>query len=300
MSDYTVDDSMSKIVYDLSDREIYNDIRGEIGILKTETILDTDVTYTWRFWQRSGSLPAPGYTMFRYFTAFLQDPITWELINVSAQDSNSEPYFDYQATLIDTNDDKTKGVEIKNTGTSSGIISYKVRYKFLSAEAVSHEETSWDTLTVRAFDETSILKYGRRVMPLRWPQGATTEQMQMVADAALARYKDPYHVLHVTLRGDTAAKATQIFTREISDVITVTCANLGMTGVDHFIDAISIDDTALKSPVATWQLISERATETTSYFMIDTDSIDGLKLIAGSVGWFIIDTDRLDGNKLIG
>ncbi len=279
MSDYTVDDSMSKIVYDLSDREIYNDIRGEIGILKTETVVDDDVDYTWRFWRRTGSLPAPGYTMFRYFTAFLQDPITWQLTTVSAQDSDRQPYFDYEIELQDTNDDLTKAVRIKNTGTSSGIISYHVRYKFLSSDAVTHEETSWETLTVRAFDDTSIKRYGRRVMPLRWPQGATKEQMQMVADAALARYKDPYHVLHVKLRGDTAAKATQIFTREISDSITVTCANLGMTTEDHFIDAISIDDTALRSPVATWQLIAERAVETIGYFIIDTDSIDGPKLI---------------------
>jgi len=300
MSDYTVDDSMSKIVYDLSDREIYNDIRGEIGLLKTETVIDDDVDYSWRFWKRTGSLPSPGYTMFRYFTAYLQEPIRWELINVTAQDSNRVPYFDYQATLIDTNDDKTKGVEIKNTGTSAGIISYTVRYKFLSSEAVTHEETSWETLTVRSFDGTSIKRYGRRVMPLKWPQGATKEQMQMVADAALEHYKDPYPVLHIRLRGDAAAKATQILTREISDVITVNCDNLGMSGVDHFIDAISIDDTALRSPVARWQLIGQRAVETTSYFMIDTDLIDGPKLIAGAVGWFVIDTDRIDGNKLIG
>ena len=300
MSDYTVDDSMVKIIYDLSDREIYNDIRAEIGLLKTETVLDDDADYSWKFWAKTSTLPAPGYTTWKWFTATLQDPILWQLTDVSAVDSNSVPYFDYECELDDTVDDLTKGVRIKNTGTSTGKITYKVRYKYLSVEEVSHEEMSWDTLTVRSFDETSIKKYGRRVMPLRWPQGATTEQMQMIADAALARYKDPYPVLHVTLRGDTAAKATQILTREISDTITVTCDNLGMSGDDHFIDAISIDDTSLRSPVARWQLIGQRAVETTSYFMIDTDLIDGPKLIAGSVGWFIIDTDRLDGNKLIG
>ena len=300
MSDYTVDDSMVKIVYDLSDREIYNDIRAEIGILKTETVLDADADYSWKYWMKYSGLPAPGYTNFRYFTATLQAPITWALTNVSAYAYDKTPYYDYEIELQDTNDDLTKAVRIKNTGTSGGTIQFTVKYKYLSAEEVTHEETSWDTLTVRSFDETSILKYGRRVMPLRWPQGATSEQMQMMADAALSHYKDPYHVLHIKLRGDTAAKATQIFTREISDTISVICDNLGMASTDHFIDAVSIDDTALKSPVATWQLIQQRAVENTGYFMIDTDSIDGPKLIAGSVGWFIIDTDAINGYKLIG
>ena len=299
MSDYTVDDSMAKIVYDLSDREIYNDIRAEIGFTKTETVLDSDTTYSWKFWSRNSAMPAPGYTTFKYFTATLQDPIEWELTDVSSKNYDGTPYFDFTATLEDTNDDLTKALNITNTGTGGYSITYKVRYKYLSASAVTHEETSWETLTVRAYDQTSIDKYGRRVMPLKWPQGATSEQMQMIADADLAYYKDPYPVLHTTIRGDTAAKATQVFTREISDTISVVCDNLGLSA-DFFIDGISGRDNSIKSPRATWQLIGQRSTETTGWFTLDTDLLDGVKLLAGSVGWFVLDTDRLDGNKLIG
>lgn len=276
---YTVDDSMVKIVYDLSDREIYNDIRGELGITKTETVVDDDADYSWKFWTKYCPLPAPGYTTFKYFTATLQDPITWQLTDVSVWDYEANPYFDYEIGLVDTNDDLRKAVRIKNTGSSGGSIQFTVRYKYLSASQVTHEEISWDTLTVRAIDETSIQKYGRRVMPLKWPQGATKAQMQMVADAALAHYKDPYHVLHITLRGDTAGKATQIFTREISDIITVTCDNLGMTAEDHFIDAVSIDDTSLRSPVAKWQLISQRAAEVTDWFKFGDGHFGGPEVL---------------------
>lgn len=301
MSDYTVDDSMAKIIYDLNDREIYNDIRAEIGFMKTETVLDADTTYSWKYWTKTSGLPAPGYTSFKYFTATLQDPITWQLTDVSAKTYENESYFDYTATLEDTNDDLTKAVKIKNTGTGSGVIYYKVRYKYLSSSEVTHEEISWETLTIRAFDQTSILKYGRRVLPLKWPQGATSEQMQMIADADLAYYKDPYPVLHTTLKGDTAAKATQIFTREISDIISVVCDNLGLVSSDFFIDGISGRDNAKrKIPFATWQLIGQRSTETTGAFTLDVDYLDGPKLLGGSVGWFTLDTDRLDGNKILG
>lgn len=281
MSDYTVDDTMVKIIYDLSDREIYNDVRAELGIETSETIVDADPAYEWKQWSKYSGLPSPGYTMFRYFTATLQEPITWQLnSDHSAWDYDLNPYYDYEISLEDTNDANCKAVKITNTGNKGGTISFSVKYKYKTSDEVTHEEISYQTLTVRAIDETSIKKYARRVMNLTWPQGADEAEMQMIADACLARYKEPWPVLHVTIQGKNDALATQIFTREISDVISVICDKLGLASTDFFIDRISIRDSAVGIPVCTWMLTGQRDEEVVGYFVIDTDFIDGDKLIA--------------------
>jgi len=283
VADYTVDDSMAKIIYSLSDREIHNDVRAELGFLTTETITDADPTYEWKYWSKYTGLPAPGDTTFQYFTATLAEALAWSLYDHDAFDYDRNPYHDYVITLIDTIDDETKAAEIKNTGTKYGTISYKVKYKYLASDEVTHEEQSYNVLNVRATDETSIKKYGRRVLALVWPQGTSQEDMQMIVNASLARYKEPMATLRVTMQGRTDAIAIQIFTREISDTIAVTCANLGMTAVDHYLDTINIKDTqpAAAGPYlfCTWGLIEQRAEEVAGWFTIDTDSLDGPKLL---------------------
>ena len=81
MADYTLDNDMASIVYELSDRAIYNDVRAELGILTAETIVDADPTYAWQRWKKYQTLPAPGFTTFAYFTATLQTPISWRLVD---------------------------------------------------------------------------------------------------------------------------------------------------------------------------------------------------------------------------
>ena len=304
MSTYTIDDTLTKIIYDIGEREIYNDIRAELGVQTTEEVVDSNPIYSWKLWVKSSRLPIPSFTTFTYFTATLEDPIEWKLdsdYDAYYYDTPESyvPYYDFTISLVATNDPNCKAVKITNTGDKNGGIHYTVRYKYLKTSIVTHEETSYDTLTVRSVDVTSIKKYGRRVMNLAWPEGASEVEMKGVADSYLARHKDAVPVLSASMLGDTDAKATQIFTREISDVISVVCANLGMASTDFFLDSISMNDTPAKIPSCVWQLTGQRDSERTGYFLIDTDLIDGDRLIAGSVRWFKIDTDRLDGWKLI-
>lgn len=284
MADYTVDDSMAKIIYSLSDREIHNDVRAELGFLTTETVVDADPTYEWKVWNKYQTLPAPGYTTFRYFTATLAEALAWSLYGHTAHDYDLQPYYDYDIKLIDTNDDETKAAEIKNTGSKYGTIAYKVKYKYLASEEVTHEEQSYNVLNARATDDTSIKKYGRRVLNLAWPQGTSQEDMQMIVNAALARYKEPMDNLRVTMQGRTDAIAIQIFTREISDTIAVVCDELGLASTDFYLDTINIKDNhpSAAGPYlfATWGLIAQRTEESTGWFTIDTDSLDGPKLLA--------------------
>ena len=272
MATYTIDNSMFDLVCELSEREIYNDIRAEIGVTTSETIVDADTAYSWRYWDRQAALPAPGYTTFRYFTASMQDVSVWQLTSVSAHSYDMTPYYDYEITLIDTDDDLTKAVEIKNTGTGGYAIRFTVRYKYLSAEEITHEEFAYNTLQVRATDDTSISKYGRRVMNLQWPQGTEATDMQGIVDSDNERYKEPYARLILTMKGEDATKQAIIYGAEISDTMTVTCDKLGLTATDYFIDSIDINDN-VNIPTARFELVAERTVESTGYFVIDTDFV---------------------------
>jgi len=279
MSDWTMDDSMAKIIYEVSDREIYNDVRAEIGIAHSETVVDADPTYSWKYFSKRVPLGLDFCTMIT-FKADASNALYWNILaDHYAFLDNYDPYYDY-SIVIDESDEEKCVVKSCNTGMGTGDLWYRVRYKYRTSEQMTHEETVWETVTVRATDADSIAKYGRRVMNLTWPQGATKSEMKMIADAALLRYKEPVPVVHATLQGKTDTVATQIFTREISDTISVVCANLGMSSTDFYIDSISIHDNAKKVPVCNWLLTQQRTEESTGFFTIDTDSIDGSKLIA--------------------
>lgn len=283
MSDYTVDGSMAKIIYELSDREIYNDVRAEIGITKTETIVDEDPDYQWRVWKPYMPVEVAECNL-RTYRADAHNAITWKLTVTAVYYYTSDyrdryPYYDYTC-VIDESDSSHCVIKACNTGSLGRCyVVFEIGYRYLASEGSTHEEISYQTLTVRAVDADSIAKYGRRVMNLTWPQGASDDEMRMIANAALARYKEPGPVLRVTMQGETDAVATQIFTREISDVISVICDELGMTSTDFYIDSISIRDTGVKIPMCTWLLTGQRTEEVTGFFTIDTDFIDGDKLI---------------------
>lgn len=282
MSDFTVDETMAKIIYELSDREIYNDVRAEIGTINAETVVDEDPTYEWKVFLRSSRLPAYGECVLVSIEAAHDNASSWQLYNHSAYwylpGYGYIPYYEYDIK-IDKSDSRWCIISICNTGAKAGGVSYYVKYRYKAGEGITHEEISYNTLTVRAKDDTSIAKYGRRVMNLTWPQGASENEMQMIANASLARYKEPVPVLHIMIQGKDDTLAAQIFTREISDVISVICDGLGMASTDFYLDKISIRDSAAMIPRCAWLLTGKRTEEVAGYFTIDTDFIDGDKLI---------------------
>lgn len=274
MSDFTIDDTMAEIRYELDDREIYNDIRSEIGIMTTETVVDADPTYSWRYWRRTMTVPADGYIHMRVFTASELSPIGWELRSVSAKDLDGNAYYDYQIKIVSSDDSRTKGVEIINTGSEIMVIKFRLYYKYKTADRITHEELVPETLTVRATDATSIQKYGRRVMNLTWSEGTEDGAMQVLVNHYLVRYKEPIPRLMVIVKGTTDTLRTQIITREISDLLTVVCAEIGLNS-DFFINSITLKDGPVGVPVCTWGLEEQRTEETLTIFVLDTSELDG-------------------------
>lgn len=283
MADYILNDTMHNLVYVLDDRYIYNDIRSELGYSTTNTIVDEvdPATYEWRMWHRWTGLPQPGYTYFDYFTATAGTPLQWRLRDVSVYDWDYQPYHDYTIKLITTSDPLTRAVEIKNTGTKNGTIGFTVEYQVLIAEAIEHtyEEVKWHTLQVRATNDESIRKYGRRTMNLVWPTGASETQMQAVVDRHLEKYREPAARLVCTLKGDTSARKAIIYGAEVSQDVQVVSANLGLNDV-YFIDSIDIHEGLDGIPVGTLGLTDKYTTETLALFILDSSLLDGDHVLA--------------------
>ena len=278
MATHTIDNTMKSFSYEVSDREIYNDIRSETSISITETVVDEDADYKWRYWTRTSRLPAPANSTFKFFTASMLNPILWQLKDVSAKDSSGSPYYNYEIELQDTNNDLTKAVRIKNTGSLNGCrIRFALEYKYLATEEVTSEVTVYSTLTTRAFDETTILKYGRRVMNLTWPQGSTDEVVQGLCDSNKERYKEPYAYATLKLEGDSAAKRAIIYAAEISDIMTVTDDDSYMPATSFYIESIDIDIdiNRVNTPIANFGLVALRAAESTGFFKFDSGHFGG-------------------------
>lgn len=273
MSDFTVDDIVAEIRYELDDREIYNDIRSEIGILITETVVDVDATYSWKVYARRIEI-SPPYPHTAMFTTRLSDPLTWKIDRHYAKDADGRSYYDYNIKLVSTDDDRTKAVVITNTGSKVMHIYFEVHVKYKTGEQVTHEEIFPETLTVRATDATSIAKYGRRVMNLTWTEGTEENDMQSLVDNDVERYKEPVARISCVIKGTTDVLRTQIITREISDIITVICTNLGLNA-DCFLNSITITDDPVGIPVCTWGLEIQRIYELLTLFRLDISELDG-------------------------
>jgi len=278
MSEFTVNDTMAEIRYELDDREIYNDIRSEIGILTTESVVDADATYSWRVYARTMEIPATSHPYMRMFSTNITNPISWKLGDRDAKDADGKAYYDYDIKLLSTDDSRVKAVEITNTGSKTMRIYFEVKVKYKTSDTITHEESGASTLSVRDTSAPSIKKYGRRVMNLTWTEGTSERDMQSLVEHYIDRYAEPVARLICVIKGSSDALRTQIITREISDLLTVNCTELGLSA-DCFINSISISDDPTGIPSCAWELEIQRTYELLTLFLLDTSELDGAHVL---------------------
>ena len=280
MPNFTID-KLAEIRYELDEREIYNDIRSEIGVLISETIVDADPTYNWQVFTRYATVAA-GDTVRLIFEADHTSATNWQLHAHAAVWRPFPgfwlPYYDYAIDFATVVSPWKYRVKIENTGPYEARFVIGVKYKYQATEIVTHEGLIPLLLTVRATDATSIRKYGRRVMNLTWSEGTPYDAMQSVIDFYLLRHKEPVPRLRGTIKGTTDTLRTQIIATEISDTITIICAELGLNA-DFFVNAISINDDPTGIPVCKWGLEGKRDYEILTIFTLDTSELGGAHIL---------------------
>lgn len=236
---------------DLSDREIYNDIRSECDISE---ILGQYVAEHPEYFDtidvRASILPyiAAGET--REYTVYANPgdtEITWitgwadcslQSLQISeaeclAIDPDadwwsymgidvcylSDPFLKYSFDVVTTTDNSMT-ISVTNNGDYTIMGSVYGQYIGLTPDK--------RYIKLRVTNGTSIAKYGRRTMDLVWPLGQDTDAMDEIMSTYLERYCEPVPFLRVTVLGKNEHWQARICDSEINDRIWIPCPPLDM------------------------------------------------------------------------
>jgi len=304
---------------ELSDRQIYNDIRTETDITD-ETEIHGDGTpeahqevEIGKDWNREVVVGANGTEDVTFTAEAGHTDVTWVSTVISRAYRSTE--YGLSEAECEAGDGTWYGPIGGNPSTClfpyiSGTISikftirgettatarvtnpynYEIRatptatYRYLVQEAVAGPvtiETETRTLTVRATDETSIAKYGRRVMNLIWPMGQTEVQAQSLVDAYRDRYCEPVSLASMTLEGSTDARITQILGMDIDDKHQFIHPGLDMDE-EFFVNNLNVtlnrEGTGILT--GTFGLEQVRAMEEAGLFTLDVSELDGAHVLA--------------------
>jgi hypothetical protein len=281
---------MRDIVLEINQRKIYNDIRSQIDVTE-ETTTTTDTTYEdYLVSKRINLVLAVGASIdVEIQTRNPATGVTWLAGDTDAQGSaysSTSGWVKLTTVLLSSREAGNYGYGTyritNNQSESMRTDALNAWYRYEKTEAKVRTDTNQITIQVRATDETSIAKYGRRVLPLNWPLGQTQQQMQTLVEAYLEKYKEPVPLLSpLHIQGSTDALIEQIFTRQISDRITVTNTELGLAGGEFFINKISANYAWDGLLECDWECEQARDTELASFFTLDTSELDGTDIL----GW---------------
>lgn len=310
MSLYTFTDSMAEISLEVSEREIYNDIRSEVTISGLNTIIDQELEYAWEILS-SGiiNLYPPGSPFFGNGSETITLTPTYPVIKWNTPHIHGL----WGAALMDDQSDCTAwggawedppgycnfagrlnlatvyvhsrtetSIELLVVSSLPWWITCKVEVecKYLYQPEESHTESWVKTVKIRRQDSDSIKKYGRRVMNLVWPLGQSKADMEATIEAYLDRHKEPMPIINMKVQGRTDALIEQIFTRKISDCVTVENTAMGMPALDFFINSASISQDTGDLLEVNWGLEQARDNELVVLFYLDVSTLDGTHVLA--------------------
>lgn len=310
---------LSQFILEVSDRDIYNDIRSETDVTEdTEVQGDgTPEEHTEVEIAKDGSTAIYIAANSSELVTFTAGPghadITWLSVDISyatrtkeyglseaeceAEDGTwYEPWESYPSACYFPDIAGTINIKFtvrgKTTATAkiTNPYNYEIRakpkaiYQYLAQEAIAGPITIYThtrTLTIRSTDVTSIAKYGRRVMNLVWPMGQSEEQVQSLIDAYKDRYSEPVCLASMVLEGSTDAKITQILDMDIDDKHQIIHPGLDMDQ-EFFVNNISITLNREGTGIltGTFGLEQVRTMEESTFYGIGTSLIGGTHVIA--------------------
>lgn len=247
---------MSDLELSFGEREIYNDIRAECDLtaileLRPDATPDYFTTFTAEAYIGHANPVAVGETR-QIIASVNPDHTNIQWLNIvpeigvatqmgmgeaecdslggswhqSQNESNQfcmlpREYAEYKYREI-SRTATTFTIEIENTGDYELVGWFDIEYLAVSPET--------RYVKLRSIDDTSIEKYGRRVMNLVWQLGITPLAMQGLIDDYCERYAEPVVFARLTLIGKTDTLISRILDTHIDDAITLTNSDLEL---DH-------------------------------------------------------------------
>ena len=141
-------------------------------------------------------------------------------------------------------------------------------------QAQGNAVSAKDNFEVTASDSTSQTTFGKRTYPHPGKFVPDALEAQNWADFHIAAWKDPVPLLKLTLVGNrSAATLTDIMSREISDLVTVTATNGAGLGIDEgfFVEAVHHQLDAQLNHRATFTL--SQSSGYAGFFVLGTSSL---------------------------
>ena len=141
-------------------------------------------------------------------------------------------------------------------------------------QAQGFKVTAKDTVEVSASDSTSQTTYGKRTYPHPGKFVPDAEEAENWALFHVAAWKDPVPLLKVTMAGNrSTATLTEIMSREISDLVTVTASNDSGLGISEgfFVEQIHHRIDAQLNHRATYTL--SQSAGYAGFFLVGTSAL---------------------------
>ena len=231
---------------------IYNELRARIQLhsgawilgsasLGVQTELASDPAVLWTHPETGSLSPAIAAGATRIFTA--QYP--------SSGSANTARAVDFWQTLVASTDylanDAADGTGTNRTANITVSLTKRAQSMDISLEnghsgtvyitklqARGNAVSAKDNFDVSASDSTSQSTFGKRTYPHPGRFVPDAEEAQNWADFHVAAWKDPVPLLRVTMVGNrSTASLTDIMSREISDLVTVTASNDAGLGISE-------------------------------------------------------------------
>lgn len=131
----------------------------------------------------------------------------------------------------------------------------------------------------RAVNEASIPKYGRRTMDLDWPLGMHPTTMQQIIDNYCARHCEPISVIGLTVKGKDDERIAKILALAMDDRVRIVHELLGINE-QFFVTNIAISHDVNGLLEGSYQLEQVRDSERLLLFTLDLSLLDGEEVLA--------------------
>jgi hypothetical protein len=231
---------------------IYNELRAEFiplsgtwilgsSALGETTELGGDDEVLWTYPETGPSSPSITAGASRKFTANFP----------SAGSSSTSAAVDFWTTPVATTDflandsadgsgtNRTSSISVSTTKRAQSMDitltnGHSGTVYITKLQAQGHKVTKKDTVEITAVDATSQTAFGKRTYPHPGKFIPDSTEAQNWADFHVSVWKDPVPLLQLTLVGNrSTATLTEIMTREISDLVTVTASNNAGLGISE-------------------------------------------------------------------
>ena len=265
-------------------RFVYNDLRGDLSLYDGVWVLDTDAlgegtvlapapTVLWTFPESGPSSPAIAASESRVFTAISTSGVdSWATLTATtdytANDSADGSGTDRTSSITIALVKKSQSMKITVTNGHSGTV------YLTKLQAQGNALVSKDKVSVGAEDATSQSTYGKRTFPHPGAFMPDTTEIQNWADFHLAVWKDPVPLLRMTIAANrTTASLTDVYTRDLSDLVTVEADNAAGLGIDtlFFVESVQHRIESMFQHKATYTL--SEAAGYSGFFIVGSSSL---------------------------